>query len=122
MRRILENALGDEVVVEEVATGERAIERAGQKPRLDLVILDLGLPGLSGLDVLKQLRSDPGTRGLPIVVLSSSREQEDIRNAYDCGANSFVSKSDTAELTFQRLRMLPIYWLDLNRLPEGSAR
>jgi two-component system response regulator len=63
------------------------------------------------------MRADPRTRALPVVVLTSSQENEDIRQAYENGANSFVSKSDTPEKMFQRLRMLPVYWLDLNRLP-----
>ena len=122
MRRVLENSFGEDIVVEEAENGERALERVQQRPSLDLMLLDLNLPGVGGLDVLKQLRSDPRTRTLPVVVLTSSQEQEDIRRAYECGANSFVSKSDTPELTFQRLRMLPVYWLELNRLPGDSSR
>jgi two-component system response regulator len=117
MRRVLENSFGEEVVVEEVENGEHALERVARRPKLDLMLLDLNLPGVGGLEVLKQLRSDPRTRTLPVVVLTSSQEKDDVRRAYECGANSFVSKSDTPELTFQRLRMLPVYWLELNRTP-----
>jgi CheY-like chemotaxis protein len=118
MRRILDNAFGDEITVEEAETGERAIERAGRKPAIDLMLLDLGLPGISGIDVLKNVRENPVTRGLPVVVLTSSQDREDILTAYQYGANSFVSKSETPELMFQRLRMLPVYWLELNQLPR----
>lgn len=120
MRRILDNAFGDEISVEEADTGESALERAVRKPEIDLMLLDLGLPGIGGIEVLKRVRSHPVTRGLPVVVLTSSQEREDIATAYQFGANSFVSKSETPELMFQRLRMLPVYWLELNKLPRDA--
>jgi CheY-like chemotaxis protein len=118
MRRILDNAFGEEITIEEAESGERALERAGRKPAVDLMLLDLGLPGISGIEVLKSVRKNPLTRGLPVVVLTSSQDREDILTAYQYGANSFVSKSETPELMFQRLRMLPVYWLELNQLPR----
>ena len=118
MKRVLDSAFGEEISVEEADSGEKAVERASRPPGLDLILLDLHLPGIGGLEVLRQLRANPRTKGLPIIVLTSSQENDDIRQAYECGANSFVSKSDTPELMFQRLRMLPVYWLELNRLPE----
>ena len=121
MKRVLENSFGDEIVVEEAETGLRGLERATQRPVPDLILLDLGLPDLSGLEVLRRLRANPRTRGLPIVVLTSSQDREDVRQAYENGANSFVSKSDTPEKMFQRLRMLPVYWLQLNRLPGDQS-
>lgn len=121
MKRILDNAFGEEISVEEAETGERALERAARKPYPDLVLLDLGLPGIAGLEVLKRIRADQEICWLPVVVLTSSQEREDVRTAYQYGANSFVSKSDTPELMFQRLRMLPIYWLELNRLPRDLS-
>ena len=57
-----------------------------------LVLLDLKLPKVSGLDVLKRLRADPTTRRLPVVILTSSKEEEDMLNSYDFGANSYVRK------------------------------
>ena len=83
-----------------------------------LVLLDLNLPDMTGIDVLKRIRENPATRGLPVVVLTSSQDREDIQSAYQFGANSFVSKSETPELMFKRLRMLPVYWLELNQLPR----
>ncbi len=118
MRRILDNAFGDEIEIEEAETGERALDRVSRKPEIDLILLDLGLPDMGGIEVLKHIRLDPLTRGVPVVVLTSSQEREDIQSAYQFGANSFVSKSETPELMFQRLRMLPVYWLELNQLPR----
>jgi CheY-like chemotaxis protein len=117
MRRIFDNAYGDEILVEEAESGERALGRVARKPRVDLMLLGLKLPGVGGIEVLKRVRAHPQTRGLPVIVLTSSQDPDDIENAYQHGANSFVSKSETPELTFQRLRMLPVYWLGLNRLP-----
>lgn len=118
VRRLLENALGSEVAVEEAVSGEKALERAAQEPPLDLVLLDLRLPGIGGLEVLKRLRAEKATRGIPVVILTSSQEKDDLLRAYEYGANSFVLKSDSPERTMQRLRMLPFYWLELNRLPN----
>jgi two-component system response regulator len=118
IRRLLESAFGDEISVEEAPTGDRAIERLGSGAPLDLVLLDLSLPGADGFAILKHLRADERTRLVPVIVVTSSQEQSDVRRAYELGANSFVSKSDSPEKTLQRLRLLPIYWLELNRLPE----
>ena len=122
MRRILDNAFGEEISVEEVETGERALERVVRKPAIDLILLDLHLPDIDGIEVLKRVRANSATRGVPVVVLTSSQERDDIETAYQFGANSFVSKSETPELMFQRLRMLPVYWLELNRLPGDADR
>ena len=117
MKRVLESSFGEEVLIEEAENGARALERVGQRPAVDLILLDLGLPDIGGIEVLRRLRADPVTRAVPVVVLTSSQDREDVRQAYENGANSFVSKSDTPEKMFQRLRMLPVYWLELNRLP-----
>lgn len=121
LRRVLENSLGEEIVIEEAETGESALKRATRRPGVDLILLDLNLPDMSGFEVLKRLRGESRTRALPVVVLTSSQEKEDIRQAFECGANSFVSKSETPELMLRRLQMLPVYWLELNRLPDDSA-
>ncbi|HEX9287335.1 MAG TPA: response regulator [Thermoanaerobaculia bacterium] len=121
IRRLLENAFGDDVSVEEFASGEAALERAASDPPPDLVLLDLSLPGLDGFEVLRRLRDKERTQKVPVIVVTSSQEEKDVQRAYECGANSFVSKSDSPERTLQRLRLLPIYWLELNRLPDESS-
>jgi len=121
VRRVLENALGGDIVVEEADSGESGLNRLGRRPKIDLLLLDLHLPDMSGFEVLKHLRSEVGTRGLPVVVLTSSQDREDVRKAFECGANSFVSKSETPELMMRRLQMLPVYWLELNRLPDDAV-
>lgn len=121
LRRVLESSLGEEIIIEEAETGEGALTRASRGPDVDLMLLDLNLPDISGFEVLTRLRAESRTRGLPVVVLTSSQEQTDVRRAYECGANSFVSKSDTPQRMFQQLRMLPVYWLELNRLPQRES-
>jgi len=120
IRRLLESAFGQEVSVEEFANGEAALERAASGPPPDLVLLDINLPGLDGFEVLRRLRAHETTRKVPVIIVTSSQEERDVQRAYEYGANSFVSKSDSPEKTLQRLRLLPVYWLELNRLPEGS--
>jgi two-component system response regulator len=121
LRRLLESAFGDEISVEEAPTGDAAFERVDSGPPLDLVLLDLSLPGHNGFEILEHLRANERTRRVPVIVVSSSQEERDVRRAYELGANSFVSKSDSPEKTLQRLRLLPVYWLELNRLPEEDS-
>ncbi|PWB66683.1 MAG: two-component system response regulator [Deltaproteobacteria bacterium] len=92
--------------------------RAG--PELPTVILlDIGLPRLSGLEVLERLRGDPRTRILPVVILTSSDEERDRLRSYENGANSFVRKPlDFAEFA-ETVARLGIYWLATNEPPQG---
>lgn len=84
-----------------------------------VVLLDLNLPRVSGLDVLTQLRNDPRTRLLPIVILTSSDEDRDRLAGYEGGANSFVRKPlDFAEFA-ETVARLGIYWLATNEPPHG---
>ena len=123
LRALRKHDLADEVVV--VRDGAEALAffyeatRAGDEPLPELVLLDLKLPKVDGLQVLRILRDDAHTRRLPIVVLSSSSEERDIVQSYDLGANSYVRKPvDFAEFS-EAVRQLGIYWLGLN---EPSPR
>src|SRR5438874_13561509 len=82
-----------------------------------LTLLDLNLPMIDGLEVLRRLRSDPRTRLLPVVILTSSNEERDLVNSYSLGANSYVRKPvDFGEFT-EAIRQLGLYWLILNEAP-----
>ena len=84
-----------------------------------VVLLDVNLPRVSGLEVLERLRADPRTRLLPIVILTSSDEEQDRLRSYENGANSFVRKPlDFAELA-ETVARLGIYWLATNESPQG---
>lgn len=97
--------------------GTRAGQGAGELLRPEVVLLDLKLPKMDGLDVLRRMRSDERTRCIPVVVLTSSNEQRDIVSSYELGANSFVRKPvDFAEF-LEAARQLGVYWLALNEPP-----
>lgn len=80
-----------------------------------LILLDLKMPKLDGLQVLKSLRADERTKRLPVVVFTSSSEQEDMLKSYDCGANSYVRKPVDFEQFAEVTRQLGMYWLLLNQ-------
>jgi two-component system response regulator len=80
----------------------------------DLVLLDLKLPKMSGFDVLERIRSDERTRGLPVVILTSSSEHQDIQRSYDCGANSYVRKPVNFSEFVRAVQALGVYWLTVN--------
>lgn len=86
-----------------------------EKPHL--ILLDLKLPRLDGMDVLKRIRSDVRMSMIPIVVLTSSREQEDLLRSYSLGANSYIRKPVDFNQFVQAVQQLGLYWLVLNESP-----
>ena len=83
-----------------------------------VVILDLKLPKVSGIEVLRRIKSDPATRTIPVVVLSSSREEPDIKTAYALGVNSYIVKPVDFEKFVEAVGTLGMYWLLLNQGPH----
>jgi len=82
-----------------------------------LVILDLKLPKLDGLGVLKAIRADERTRFLPVVILTSSKEEQDLVSGYTLGANSYVRKPVDFTEFIEAVKVLGIYWLMINQIP-----
>jgi two-component system response regulator len=96
-------------------TGDYAGRDSSDFPALTL--LDLKLPKVSGLDVLRRIRSDSRTRRIPVVILTSSREEQDIAAGYDLGVNSYIRKPVDFEHFVQSVAQLGLYWLVLNEEP-----
>ena len=82
-----------------------------------IVFLDLKLPKLGGHEVLKRMRSDPRTQLIPVVILTSSNEEEDILTSYRLGANSYVRKPIEFDCFIDAVRQLGLYWLLINEAP-----
>jgi two-component system, response regulator len=100
-------------------TGEYAGRDTSVTPQL--ILLDLKLPKIDGLEVLKRLRADERTRLLPVVILTSSREQQDMLDGYGLGANSYVLKPVNFEQFVQAIEQLKLYWLILNEAPPAAV-
>jgi two-component system response regulator len=103
------------VEVEVVRDGAAAVARVlGGDPLPDIVLLDLQLPRLGGLDVLRQVRAHPRTRALPVVVLSASPDASDVESSYLAGANSYVRKPTRYRDYTRAVQDLGHFWLEVN--------
>ena len=101
------------------ATGEYSGRDTSVMPQL--ILLDLKLPRIDGLEVLRRLRADDRTRLLPVVILTSSKELQDMLDGYGLGANSYVRKPVNFEQFVWAVEQLKLYWLSLNEAPPRSV-
>jgi two-component system, response regulator len=99
------------------ATGKHEGRNLGAMPQV--ILLDLDLPKIDGLEVLRRIRSDERTRRLPTVIFTSSEDQEDLVNGYGLGANSFVRKPLDLARFRTAVQELGLYWMVLNEVPQG---
>lgn len=97
------------------ATGAYSGRDVGMLPQV--MLLDLKLPRVDGLEVLRRVREDPRTRRLPVVILTSSREEQDLIESYELGVNSYVRKPVDFAQFIDAARQLQLYWLVLNEAP-----
>jgi len=102
------------------ARGEYEGRDASVMPQV--VLLDLKLPKIDGLEVLRRLRADDRTRLLPVVILTSSDEERDIVKGYSLGANSYIRKPVDFSQFIESVRQLGLYWLVLNQSPPSEKR
>ncbi|HEY6210066.1 MAG TPA: response regulator [Gemmatimonadales bacterium] len=124
LRALRRNRITNEVIV--VRDGAEALEYLFGTGRYEgrdmtampeLVLLDLKLPKVDGLEVLRRLRADQGTRSLPVVILTSSTEEQDLLKGYGLGANSYIRKPVDFDQFMEAARQLGVYWLLLNQGP-----
>ena len=118
--RVLKNhRIANEIIV--ARDGLEALEQlfgpmAASLP--SLVLLDLKMPRMDGLEVLRRIRAEPRTKHLPVVIMTTSREERDILASYELGANSYVQKPVEYEQFEDAVRYLGLYWLILNVPPK----
>ena len=101
------------------ARGAHAGRNAKEVPQV--ILLDLNLPKIGGLEVLRAIRADQRTRLVPVVILTSSREDKDLAGGYESGANSYIVKPVDFPQFADTVRQLGMYWLVLNQQPPKSA-
>ncbi|MGB8012884.1 MAG: response regulator [Terriglobales bacterium] len=85
-----------------------------------LVLLDLKLPKVNGLEVLKQVKSDPRTRTIPVVIMTSSKEERDLVASYDLGANSYIQKPVDFDQFRETVKTVGLYWMVINQPPVNQ--
>ncbi|HRH41930.1 MAG TPA: response regulator [Pyrinomonadaceae bacterium] len=111
---------------ETVEDGEELMEYLHQrgkyadKPRPGLILLDLNMPRKDGREALREIKSDPDLRRIPVVVMTTSKAEEDILRSYDLGVNSFVVKPITFDGLVETLQTIGKYWFEIVELPSGN--
>jgi CheY-like chemotaxis protein len=89
-------------------------------PRPGLILLDLNMPRKDGREALREIKADPELRSIPVVVLTTSRTEDEINRTYDLGANSFMAKPVTFESLVQAMAAVTNYWFQIVELPSGA--
>ena len=104
-------------------TGEKAMAILGRRPpytgsmRPDLILLDLNLPGRSGREVLAEIKADPGLKRIPVVILTTSKAEEDIVKSYNLHANAYITKPVDLDKFMRVIRSIESFWLTVVMLP-----
>lgn len=110
---------GEEVIEYLCSCGEGT--DPSKPPQPDLILLDLNMPGKDGRETLRELKacSEPDFRGIPVVVLTTSRDAKDVKACYSLGASSFIEKPSGFDQLVDIMRVLSAYWFDVARLPKA---
>lgn len=111
---------------ETVEDGEELLEYLRQegkyegKPRPGIILLDLNMPRKDGREALREIKSNPDWRRIPVVVMTTSKAEEDILRSYDLGVNSFIVKPVTFDTLVEMLQTIGKYWFEIVELPSGQ--
>ena len=128
-RAFLKNGISNKLIVAE--DGQQALDYLfgdGEHSARDtadlpvLILLDLKLPRIEGLEVLRRLRADSRTRRIPVVILTSSNEEQDVAAGYDLGTNSYIRKPVDFHQFADTIKQLGMYWLVTNQPPPHGGR
>lgn len=121
LRALKKNNIKNEVVI--ARDGQAALDYLFERNNLpQVVLLDLKLPKVDGLSVLKKIRESERTKLLPVVILTSSKEERDLAQSYSLGANSYVQKPVDFNEFIEAVRQLGLYWLILNECPPLTSK
>ena len=90
-------------------------------PVPDLILLDLNMPRMGGREVLKKLKTDPRFRAIPVIILTTSRELDDVKACYDLGANSYITKQPSFDEVVSSIKTLMEYWIEVATLPRKKV-
>lgn len=91
-------------------------------PRPGVILLDLNMPGIGGRDVLSDIKGNEELRDIPVIILTTSENEQDVKSCYNMGANTYVKKPVSMEQFYAAIKKLSQYWFDLAVLPQGSGK
>lgn len=132
-RLMTRDALRDARLNNELRTVQDGVElldylrRAGpyadprESPRPGMILLDLNMPRMDGREALAAIKADPGLRSIPVVVLTTSKAEEDVIRSYDLGVNSFITKPVTFLGLVEVMKVFSRYWMEIVDLPDGTG-
>jgi two-component system, chemotaxis family, response regulator Rcp1 len=122
--RLIQEALKSTATTCEVVVARDGVEAMvyllGDMPLPDLILLDLNLPRKDGREVLAEIKANPALKHIPVVVLTTSRNEEDILKSYDLHVNCYISKSRNLEQLFKIVRGIEEFWLETAVLPQNN--
>jgi len=125
IKSILENQIGlviakDGLEALDYLHASRRNDGGDKKTMPEIILLDLNLPKLNGLQVLERIRKDKQTKLIPVIILTSSKEEADLTTAYKLGANSYIRKPVDFQKFRDAIQQLGLYWIGLNETPSTS--
>jgi CheY-like chemotaxis protein len=121
MRALRRNNLANKI--RWVKDGEQALDYVfGERQLPKLVLLDLKMPKVDGMEVLRRLKADPATQAVPVVIMTSSNEEKDVVESYKLGANSYIVKPVQFEAFLETVAKIGLYWIITNRVPHDAAK